>query len=75
MPLTFSLRRALYTDGAFLSGVYAQKQHQCEEYELGPDGPDEYRCFVLPTDLPEDQWVVAVEHQHHLILPLGVMVV
>jgi peroxiredoxin len=47
---------------------------EAEEYELGPDGPDEYRCFVLPTNLPEDQWVVAVEHQpgnravvHHLI--------
>ena len=24
---------------------------ECEEYELGPHGPDEYRCFVLPTDL------------------------
>jgi peroxiredoxin len=47
---------------------------EAEEFTLGPEGPDEYRCFVLPTDLPEDKWIVAVEHQpgnravvHHLI--------
>lgn len=31
------------------------------EYELGPTGDDEYRCFVMPTDLPEDKWISAVE--------------
>jgi len=44
------------------------------DYEVGPTGPDEYRCFVLPTDLPEDRWVSAVEVRpgnmrvvHHII--------
>jgi peroxiredoxin len=44
------------------------------EYEVPASGPDEYRCFVLPTDLPEDRWVSAVEVRpgnmrvvHHII--------
>ncbi|HKS16096.1 MAG TPA: redoxin domain-containing protein [Planctomycetota bacterium] len=44
------------------------------DYEVGPTGPDEYRCYVLPTDLPEDRWVSAVEVRpgnmrivHHII--------
>ena len=45
-----------------------------DAYEVSARGPDEYRCFVLPTDLTEDRWVVGVEHRpgnrrvvHHLI--------
>jgi peroxiredoxin len=44
------------------------------EYDVPASGPDEYRCFVLPTDLPEDRWVSAVEVRpsnmrvvHHII--------
>lgn len=32
-----------------------------EAYEVPADGPDIYRNFVLPLDLPEDKWVKAVE--------------
>jgi len=32
-----------------------------EPYMLGAEGPDEYRCFVLPTGLTEDKHVVALE--------------
>jgi hypothetical protein len=32
-----------------------------EEFTLAASGPDVYRCFVLPTDLPEDKYVTAVE--------------
>src|SRR5262249_48527386 len=28
---------------------------------LGPGGRDLFRCFVLPTNLPEDKYVVAIE--------------
>lgn len=46
----------------------------CEEYEVPAKGDDEYRCFVLPTNLPEDVWISAVEMRpgnmnvlHHII--------
>ncbi|MCI0638734.1 MAG: redoxin domain-containing protein [Gemmataceae bacterium] len=32
-----------------------------EEFTLGPTGSDLFRCFVLPTNLPEDHYVAAVE--------------
>ena len=32
-----------------------------EGYEVPADGPDVYRSFVFPLDLPEDKWVKAVE--------------
>jgi hypothetical protein len=32
-----------------------------EETTVGPDGVDLFRCFVLPTDLPEDKYVIAYE--------------
>ena len=31
------------------------------EFVVGPGGPDIFRCFVLPTDLPEDKFVIAYE--------------
>jgi peroxiredoxin len=31
------------------------------ETTIGPDGIDHFRCFVLPTDLPEDKYVIAYE--------------
>lgn len=34
-----------------------------EAFEVPADGPDLYRMFVLPLDLPEDRWVTAVEIQ------------
>ncbi len=32
-----------------------------EDFVVGPGGRDIFRCFVLPTDLPEDKFVVAYE--------------
>ena len=47
---------------------------EAPEHELGPDGADEYRCMVLPTNLAEDRWISAVEMRpgnyrivHHII--------
>jgi hypothetical protein len=46
-----------------------------EEFQLGPSGRDAFRCFVAATDLPEDQYVTAVEVRpgnprvvHHALL-------
>lgn len=45
------------------------------DFRLGARGEDLYRCFVLPTDLPEDRFITAVEVRpgnarvvHHAIL-------
>jgi hypothetical protein len=45
-----------------------------ETYELAADGPDVYRCFVLPTDFDRNRYVAAIEVQpgnarvvHHVI--------
>lgn len=45
-----------------------------EAYELAADGPDVYRCFVLPTDFDRDHYVTAIEVRpgntrvvHHVI--------
>ncbi len=32
-----------------------------EDFHIGPAGKDEFRCFVLPTGLTEDKFVVAYE--------------
>lgn len=32
-----------------------------EAFHLGAQGPDHFRCFVLPTGLKEHQWVVGYE--------------
>ena len=32
-----------------------------EEYMLGAEGRDEYRCFILPTNNTEDRYVAAME--------------
>jgi alkyl hydroperoxide reductase subunit AhpC len=44
------------------------------DYEVPADGPDIYRCFVIPTQLTDDRYVAAVEYQpgnrrvvHHII--------
>jgi len=46
-----------------------------DEFVLGPTGRDHFRCFVMPTNLPEDVYVSAVELRpgnprivHHLLL-------
>ncbi|MCS6850625.1 MAG: redoxin domain-containing protein [Gemmataceae bacterium] len=46
-----------------------------EDFQLGPSGRDLFRCFVLPTNLPEDVYVQAVEVRpsnprvvHHALL-------
>ncbi len=32
-------------------------------YELGPDGADEHRVFVIPTGLLEGKWVAAIDYK------------
>jgi mono/diheme cytochrome c family protein len=32
-----------------------------ESFEIPADGPDVYRSFVLPLNLPEDKWIKAIE--------------
>jgi peroxiredoxin len=46
-----------------------------DDFDLGGSGHDVYRCFVLPTNLPEDHFVAAVEVRpgnrrvaHHALL-------
>ncbi|MEM7603058.1 MAG: cytochrome c, partial [Verrucomicrobiota bacterium] len=46
-----------------------------EAYEVPADGPDIYRNFVIPLELPEDKWIKAVELRpsaravlHHTLL-------
>ncbi len=46
-----------------------------DDFLLGPGGKDVFRCFVMPTNLKEDQYVAAVELRpgnpqvvHHLLL-------
>jgi hypothetical protein len=46
-----------------------------EDFQVGPTGSDLFRCFVLPTNLPEDKYVAAVEVRpgnprilHHTLL-------
>jgi len=34
-----------------------------EDYSLAAKGPDVYRCFVIPTDLPGDVYLSAVEYR------------
>jgi peroxiredoxin len=46
-----------------------------DDFQVGPTGNDLFRCFVLPTNLPEDKYVAAVEVRpgnrrilHHTLL-------
>src|SRR5262249_8643395 len=32
-----------------------------DDFQIGPGGPDVFRCFVLPTNLTEDRYVTAIE--------------
>jgi len=34
-----------------------------DAYHIPADGPDVWRCFVLPTNLPQDRQVVAIEYR------------
>ncbi len=50
-----------------------------EPYPLEADGDDEFRVFVLKTDLPEDRWIKAVDFKpgnrkvvHHIIAGIDV---
>lgn len=45
------------------------------DFQVGASGPDVFRCFVLPTNLPEDKYITAVELRpgnprivHHALL-------
>jgi len=46
-----------------------------DEFVVAADGPDSFRCFVLPSDIPEDRAVVGIEFRpgnprvvHHALL-------
>ena len=32
-----------------------------DDFQLGPSGPDTFRCYVMPTNLPEDKYIVGFE--------------
>jgi peroxiredoxin len=32
-----------------------------DDFYIGPSGPDIFRCFVLPTNLPEDKFIIGYE--------------
>lgn len=32
-----------------------------DDFHLGASGPDSFRCYVLPTNLPEDKYIVGFE--------------
>ncbi|MDA1313708.1 MAG: cytochrome c [Acidobacteria bacterium] len=34
-----------------------------EPYHVPADGPDIYRSFAIPVDLPEDKWISAIEYR------------
>ncbi len=43
-------------------------------FDIPADGDDIYRCFVIPTDLPDDVYIAAIEHRpgnrrvvHHML--------
>jgi peroxiredoxin/mono/diheme cytochrome c family protein len=45
-----------------------------EDFAIPADGEDIYRCFVIPTDLPKDMYISAIEYKpgnrkvvHHVI--------
>ena len=45
-----------------------------EDFDVPATGPDIYRCFVIPTNLPEDAYISAIEYRpgnrrvvHHLL--------
>ncbi|MEO6809454.1 MAG: redoxin domain-containing protein [Isosphaeraceae bacterium] len=45
-----------------------------EAFSIPASGPDVYRCFVIPTDLPDDHYVTAIEYKpgnrrvvHHVL--------
>ncbi|WP_020468158.1 redoxin domain-containing protein [Zavarzinella formosa] len=31
------------------------------DFEVGPSGPDSFRCFVMPTNLDEDKYIIGFE--------------
>src|SRR5712692_4481640 len=44
-------------------------------FQLAAEGPDEYRCFVIPTSFPEDRTIQAIESRpgnrkivHHVLI-------
>jgi peroxiredoxin len=49
-----------FTDGWMLGTPDLVLQPK-EDFVLGPGGADLFRCFVLPTELTEDKYVVALE--------------
>ncbi len=45
-----------------------------EDFAIPAEGKDIYRCFVIPTNLPEDKYIAAIEYQpgnrkvvHHVL--------
>ncbi len=63
----------VFTDGWKL-GREPDAVFEASEYVLGAEGPDEYRCFVIPTNFDGDRYVSAIEVRpgndrvvHHVI--------
>jgi len=50
----------VYTPG-WLMGTPDFVGKPAQSYTVGPEGADEYRCFVIPTNYPEGRFVTDVE--------------
>jgi thiol-disulfide isomerase/thioredoxin len=68
-----------FTDG-WESGQPDRVLTMARKFELAADGPDQYRCFVLPLDLDHDVYVSGLEFRpgnrrvvHHALFYLDAM--
>jgi thiol-disulfide isomerase/thioredoxin len=50
-----------FNSGGWMLGTPDMVVTLPESFHVPADGPDIYRMFVLPLNLPEDRWVTAVE--------------
>jgi mono/diheme cytochrome c family protein len=64
-----------FPDGGWTLGAPDLVLKPDEDYTLGAEGPDLYRCFVVPTKLAEDHYIAAIEVKpgnrkvvHHVIV-------
>ncbi|WP_165246391.1 hypothetical protein [Paludisphaera soli] len=49
-------------DGAWILGEPDVELEMLEEFQVPADGPDIYRCFVIPSRLSRDVYISAVEY-------------
>ena len=71
-PPTCPRRRASPTTGSL--GTPDLVIEPAEDFAIPADGPDIYRCFVIPTNLPKDMYISAIEYRpgnrrvvHHML--------